>query len=312
MGPTRRVTPSAESFFYGRRFCRLGERLLTTGVTGALHSLCAWDTKTWSLLWTAPIRTSTSFLVGHDHSWVVTCDPDRVTLRNIADGTELATFAPSIDVRVALDGGRLGALLEGGSRLAILDAYTGRIQSQHALPRNAANLVAAPDGQHVLAVDAVNDHVGFTLWTVNGERLSSFVGSAGEILFRPGANELILAGSFADDFLPVVFDVVSGTRIAVVSGAKKTVAACCASAISADGRWLATVHADERDNHWIVDQRLFLWDLQKRRHERTIELECQRYANAATFIDNRVVVVEAERTLDIWEIALDVEEHAAR
>lgn len=305
MGPTRRIAPTADTFFYGRRFACRGERLLTTGAMGAQHTLCAWDTGAWAPIWTAPIRTSTSFFVAHDGTWVVTRDPDRVSLWNMTDGKQRATFTPSIDVRVALAGGRLGALVEDGSQLAILDAETGKIESQFALQRKAADLVAVPDGQHVVAIDAFPGSVGFTLLAQDGRLLSSFAGSGADILFRPGASELVLAGSSADDFLPVVFDARGGARVAVLGGARKSVAACHASAISPDGRWLATVHADERDNHWIEDQQLFIWDLEARRLHRTVELDCYRYPNAATFVGDSLVVVAAERTLDVWEVRIE-------
>jgi hypothetical protein len=122
------------------------------------------------------------------------------------------------------------------------------------------------------------------------------------VLFRPGRDELVLSASFADDGVPVVFDACNGARLAALGGADAVVAECMAAAISADGRWLATANADVRDNHYVLDQRIFIWDLEARRHHQTVELDGPRYPSAVAFRGHQVVAVEAGTDLTFYEI----------
>lgn len=317
MKPTRRVELPGPGAVYARRFACGGARLLTLQTFGDKHAMFAWDTRTWSHVWASEIAPSTTFVVAHDQRAVVTRDPQSVRLWRMDTGAWMVGFATDLDVRAALPDGRLLALrdvplhkadgtkVDEGTRAVIFDANLGSLEAHFGLGAKVAGVTMDADATRMLAWEPEGEPRGYALWDVPRRvRLARLEGAGHGVVFRPGSDELVLAGSWADGSLPVVFDASSGARRAVLDPPQETVAECFAAACSDDGRWLATAHGDQPDNHWFRDQRVFLWDLERRACHRAIEIDWQGWPDALAFVEGRLLAVGGDRELAIWEIEL--------
>jgi hypothetical protein len=178
-----------------QQFARAGERLVTTARVGEGFELASWDTRSAAPLWTVPIRTSTSFVIAPDQTFVATHDPDQISLWNLDDGACRRRFSPSLPIGAALADGRLAVLLDvplhrpdgstvdEGTRLATFDSGTGAIEAHFGLHRRVAELVVSANGTSVIAIDAPSDGLGFALWDTSGRKRASFVAAVGPCYF---------------------------------------------------------------------------------------------------------------------------------
>lgn len=243
------------------------------------HILGAYDTRTWMRAWTVPVAIGTSYFVGE--GWVAAKDPKQTTIFDIATGKTRSSFA-SIDLRTTLSGDRLLAL--DGSIVDLNGARVGHL----VLPANPLWVVVRDN--EMLVLDA-HGTTRMDLSTRASTRMPVAIGAA----FRPHSKEVVLVGR---DFRPTI------DGITPLVGEKETIAPYDTCAISPDGEWLATVHGDQPDNHWFRDQRIFLWDLEKRAHHRTIEIDYTGWPRTLAFREGGLIAAGGDRETAIWEIDL--------
>lgn len=294
-------------------FARGGERLLTLGRFGDRSALVAWDTRAWSRVWASEAEPDARWLASLDEAAVITRDATHVRVWSMATGAFVVGFATDLDVRAPLPGGRVAALRDvplhlpdgttrdEGTRVVVLDAGAGVIESHFALHAKVTGFVVDAEARRALAIDAD----GLSVWDLGERRKRARLeGSGAAALFRPRSDEVVLAGSFADGHVPVVFDASSGARLGACRPPTATVAPCAAAAIGADGRWLVTSHGDQPDNHWFRDQLLCVWDLDARRCVRAVRLDGQGWPQAIAVAKDHVVAVATGSALAVWELEL--------
>lgn len=285
------------------RSWKLGTRLLSqhTFVRGSLIAavfdrandasrLLAWDLATGGPRWEVATALPFFLCVSHDQTWVATFDAEAIRWWDLPTGQVLRTFQQRAHVVAALPGDVLLCL--GNGSIFALSVRTGQVEK----------LFFVGD-THQVAVDAAGERlacvvdrkklVGFDLHT--RKQLFSVATKEREaVVFRPHHAELVLPDLWDG---PRVIDAATGNTLAELKGAATQ--GCPTCALSPDGRWLATLHGDQPDNHAPWDDLCIrVWNLEGRTLRRTVELGLSG-PPAAVRIGNDQVV-EAVHTDGDW------------
>lgn len=287
-----RVTPIVPgSALLSPLLARCGRTLLGLRRADAGFVLHALDVESNAPLWSAALASFPTLCLHERAGCVATSEAERLSFWNVDTGAPWAATLDGFHAHVALPDARLltlenvagvtpdGVHVDEGTRACVLDIARGTLLANFGLGGRVARVAVNDAGTRLLAHTAIVGEDGApdapaghraVLWDMTSRApllaLDANLSSA-ELQFRPGSSDtlvfpyhhglggpLVITLTLSDGVAPRL-------EVAVVVDEDKERAPVQSVALSPDGRFLATAHADQRDNHWVVGCAVCVWDL---------------------------------------------------
>lgn len=270
-----------------------GRTLLGTTISRKTNdrTLLARDLATLSPRWEQPLPKQSTVLVGHDGTWVATFDEDAIRVWDLPTGQLLRQFNQRAFGVAALPGDVVLCL--GNGAVFALGLRSGLVEKLFVVGATQGLVVDVP----TLRLACLADQA-LQVWDLK-TRAQVFAKPCGwhdKISFR--GDELVLAELNG----PIVVDAKTGAQQAALTAEGHTPP--WGSACSPNGRWLATSHGDQIDNHApIEDHVVRVWDLDARKLQATHPVDAPGWPSAMRMNDDGSVdCAHAEWDLRVWRI----------
>jgi hypothetical protein len=237
--------------------------------------LVSTDVDRWSAMLASPCH---ALVVDEDAGYVATCEQERVLFWDVTTGAPRFREMDGFHARLALPGARLlsledvpgqtpdGKQHDEGTRACILDVQRGALAAHFGLHDKVTRVAVDDTATRMIACGR-----RVVLWDMDARApLLGFDDDAAsnDLTFLPGgtANALRVVmpyhfGSGGPLLLDVKVDALRVEITRIADPRAKERAPLMSFAVSRDGRWLATAHADHIDNHRIEGNAICVWDL---------------------------------------------------
>ena len=231
--------------------------------------------------WTASFDACPLLCLHERAGFIATWAADRYSFWDLDTGLPWATSMNGAPAHAVLPDARLLTLKDVGgvTRVSILDVAHNRVEASFDLGGLSAHVAVDDHGTHLLAWTTVTGADGApagrrsVLWDIATRApllaLDQHL-SNGSMMFQSGRSDVLVnpyhygLGGPVVVTLTIVDGCVPRLDTAVIVDDDKERAPYECSVLSADGRFLATTYADQRDNHWLVGCATCVWDLQTR------------------------------------------------